>query len=343
MYLASLASAFPPESVTQLESWDLYKSSCALQGLSERSRAILEKVLTGDSGIHKRHFYSLDPEYVAGRTAEELNRSFEQHAPELAAKALQLALEKAGVLTTDLDALFVCTCTGYLCPGVTSHVAERMEMRGDAFLVDLVGLGCGAAIPLLRSVHGFLSAHPDAVAAAIAVEICSDAFYLNNEPGVLISLCLFGDGASASIWRGRSETTTGWRAGQFQTLHLPGQRNLLRFVNAEGKLKNRLHPMVPRAARRAVARLFAGSAATPCQIVSHGGGRDVLDELENHLCSYRLTEARNVLAQYGNCSSPSVLLALEERLASPAGQLDRNLWLTSFGAGFAAHACQLCR
>jgi len=41
--------------------------------------------------------------------------------------------------------LLICTCTGYLCPGVTSYVAEQLGLRTDVFLQDLVGLGCGAA------------------------------------------------------------------------------------------------------------------------------------------------------------------------------------------------------
>jgi hypothetical protein len=65
-----------------------------------------------------------------------------------------------GGTADELDALFLCTCTGYLCPGVTSHVAEQAGMRPDVYLADLVGLGCGAAIPMMRAAHGYLSANP---------------------------------------------------------------------------------------------------------------------------------------------------------------------------------------
>jgi alkylresorcinol/alkylpyrone synthase len=37
-----------------------------------------------------------------------------------------------------------------------------------------------------------------------------------------------------------------------------------------------------------------------------------------------------------------VLFALERRLSN-GGSDDRRLWLTAFGAGFAAHACELWR
>jgi predicted naringenin-chalcone synthase len=41
-------------------------------------------------------------------------------------------------------------------------------------------------------------------------------------------------------------------------------------------------------------------------------------------------------------SSPSVMVALEDRLQNgPA--TDRRLWMTAFGAGFAAYACEMKR
>ena len=79
-------------------------------------------------------------------------------------------------------------------------MAELTGMRHDVYLADLVGLGCGAAIPMLRAAQGFLAANPQAVVATVAVEICSAAFFADDDPGVLISLCLFGDGAAAAIW-----------------------------------------------------------------------------------------------------------------------------------------------
>ena len=93
------------------------------------------------------------------------------------------ALERAGVRVNEIDALIICTCTGYLCPGLTSYVAEQLGLRPNAFLQDLVGLGCGAAIPMLRAASHVIAAQPDAVVACVAVEICSAAFYLDDDPG----------------------------------------------------------------------------------------------------------------------------------------------------------------
>ena len=337
MLLQSVAGAFPTNVVSQKACWEMLAGSGSLDGLRARSRELLEKILLGDSGIATRHFAQDDLPHVLSLDAEGLHGEFEKAAPRLAAKALTLALEKAGCAPADLDALMVCTCTGYLCPGVSSYVSELLGLRPDAYLQDLLGLGCGAALPMLESARGYLSLHPEALVATVAVEICSAAFFLNDDSGVLISLCLFGDGAAAALWRGDG-AAGGLRMKSFRTIHRPGHREKIRFVNSGGKLKNQLHRSVPGLAAEAVGELFASRSVEPGKVLSHTGGRDVIDALETALPGYPLTETRSVLRDFGNISSPCVLVALERAL--DAG-FTGDLWLTAFGAGFAAHSCEL--
>ena len=51
----------------------------------------------------------------------------------------------------DIDAVIISTCTGYLCPGLTSYVTERLGLPTDILALDLVGQGCGAALPNMRT------------------------------------------------------------------------------------------------------------------------------------------------------------------------------------------------
>ncbi|HUJ44401.1 MAG TPA: stilbene synthase [Opitutaceae bacterium] len=340
MYLHALATAVPPTTLTQRQCWELGRESPALRRLSRRSQLILRSILTGDSGIATRHFAVNDIPRVFDLTEDELNAAFRREAPRLAGAALSKALTQAGLRADQLDALFVCTCTGYLCPGVTSYVAEQLGLRADAILHDLVGLGCGAAIPTLRAASHLIAARPEAVVACVAVEICSAAFYLDDDFGVLVSACLFSDGAAATIWRGRPGPT-GLRSHGFRSLHRPENRDLLRFETRQGKLRNLLDRSVPAAAAAAVGELFAGErAAPPASVLVHPGGRDVLEAIAPVLPGYPLDASHAVLSACGNMSSPSVLFVLEEHLRShPAS--DGDLWLVSFGAGFSAHACRL--
>jgi alkylresorcinol/alkylpyrone synthase len=341
MYLKSIATAVPPRSFTQQECWQAMNHAELLQSLRPRSADLLRKILTNpDSGIERRNLALEHIERVFDHDAQSLNETFEVEAPRIAGKALANALQKAGLAADELDALFLATCTGYLCPGVTSHVAEHCGMRPDVYLADLVGLGCGAAIPMMRAAQGYVSANPHARVATVAVEICSAAFYADDDPGVLISLCLFGDGAAAAIWTGDGSAGE-WRAGHFTTVHQPENRGKIRFINAAGRLKNQLHRAVPGLVGEAVAGLYAQRHAEPDQVLAHSGGRDVIEAVEAKL-PFHLTETRAVLRDHGNMSSPSVLFALERRLSN-GGNDDQRLWLTAFGAGFAAHACELWR
>jgi predicted naringenin-chalcone synthase len=348
MYLHALANTVPTQRLTQRECWDILRRSRAARRLQPASRALLRKILTSDSGIDARHFALGDLDSIFDLDAESLNRAFEREAPALGERALRAAIAEARLAPGELDALVVCTCTGYLCPGLSSFIAERAGLRPDAYLQDLVGQGCGAAIPALRSASHFLAAHPGARVACLAVEICSAAFYLDDDPGVLVSLCLFADGASASIWNGRPGPTA-LRCDGFDTLHLPADRECLRFENCGGKLRNKLDKTVPARAAAAVRDLFDrqnGGAERVGRVLAHAGGKKVLESIGAAFEGrFALEESTSVLRHYGNMSSPSVLFALGEHLRkSPATVNGANdLWLTSFGAGFSAHACRLTR
>jgi len=345
MYLHALATAVPPASFTQAECWGMFERSEARQRLSRRSGLILQAILRHDSGISTRHFALPDIENVLSLSSDQLNEAFRLEAPRLAVRALVPALAQAGLTAGEVDALLICTCTGYLCPGVTSYVAEQLGLRSDVFLQDLVGLGCGAAIPSLRAADAVLAAQNDAVVACVAVEICSAAFYLDDDPGVLVSACLFGDGAAATIWRD-TPGAQALRCDSFSTIHQPANRDRIRFEMKQGKLRNLLHPSVPTLAAAAVEQLLALERARPgsrpiTRIVAHTGGRDVLDAIERACGNCDLSASRQVLLECGNMSSPSVLFALENALRSGVPDETADWWLTSFGAGFSAHGCRL--
>ena len=198
MFFAGLGTATPPQRWTQLQCWEALVASEYLSKLNPRSQAILRKVLRGNNGICSRHLafnhlseaFAFDPDVLDAR--------FAAHAPAVATRAAEGALADAGVTAGDVDAIIISTCTGYLCPGLTSYVSERLGLPTDILALDLVGQGCGAAIPNMRMGEALIAAGRARNVLSICVEICSAAMYLDDDPGVLISACLFGDGAGAA-------------------------------------------------------------------------------------------------------------------------------------------------
>jgi hypothetical protein len=136
-------------------------------------------------------------------------------------------------------------------------VIEALGLRPDVAAVDLVGQGCGAALPNLRTADAFIASRRADRVLSICVEVCSAAFYLDNDLGVLVSACLFGDGAAAAVLT--REPREGMRRVEFAgagSIVDPSQREALRFEQRGGMLRNILTLPVPKLAARHARRLF---------------------------------------------------------------------------------------
>jgi alkylresorcinol/alkylpyrone synthase len=344
MVIAGLGTAAPPRRYTQQECWEAAQHARQFHNLEPRSRAILRKVLTGRNGIHTRHLaletladaFDLDPDVLQSR--------FLSNAPLLATQAAEKALDQAKVSASQIDALLISTCTGYLCPGLTSYVGERLRLRPDVLTLDFVGQGCGAALPNLRSAEALLHAGRCSRVLSVCVEVCSAAFYLDDDPGVLISACLFGDGAGAAVLANDSNGNRRLQCKSAFSLLEPGERDLLRFQQHKGMLRNILSPEVPRLAGEHVKRLLDQALENLglrqeeiLTWIVHPGGRDILLAVQQQLKlkEIDLRWSAAVLEEFGNLSSPSVFFVLERALAgnAPGGYW----WMTSFGAGFSVH------
>src|SRR5207302_2862196 len=121
--------------------------------------------------------------------------------------------------------------------------------RPDVFALDLVGQGCGAALPNLRTADALLAGKRAEKVLSVCVEVCSAAFFLDDDAGVLISACLFGDGAGAAVLSNRPSKTlrrVEWKFGSSNLV--PEQRETLRFSHKNGMLRNILLPQVPQVA-----------------------------------------------------------------------------------------------
>jgi 3,5-dihydroxyphenylacetyl-CoA synthase len=349
MFLIGLGTAVPERGYSQRECWDTLRATPRFRALKAPSRVLLERVLLGESGIRTRHLALRSLDEAFELEPDVLHRRFFENAPALATRAAQVALERAGIAAREVDALLISTCTGYLCPGLTSYVAERLGLRADIVALDLVGQGCGAALPNLRTGAAYLDSKQCATVLSICVEVCSAALYIDDDPGVLVSACLFGDGAAAAVLSagprgaGRSVEWTG-----ALSVGEPADREALRMETRGGLLRNILSRAVPAVAARHAHTLFLHAleerGLSRKQIntwIWHAGGRTVLDRVRDtlELDESELAWSREMLARYGNLSSPFVLFVLEEALRrnAPGGWW----WMSSFGAGFSCHGAFL--
>ena len=349
MFITALGTAVPATRYTQRECWDALRAAPQFAALRAPSRVLLERLLTGEHGVRARHLalerlaeaFSIDPDVLA--------RRFARHAPELATRAARAALERARLSGAAVDALVVSTCTGYLCPGLTSHVAERLGLRADVLGLDLVGQGCGAALPNLRTGEALLAAGRAGHVLCVCVEVCSAALYIDDDPGVLVSACLFGDGAAAAVVSRRPDGE-GRKVQWLDAASVvdPRERDSLRMESRHGLLRNLLSREVPRVAAEHANDLLNDMLARHrlqkrdiSGWIWHAGGRTVLERLRavTGLDERDTRRSAELLARFGNLSSPFVLFVLAQALEERAAP--GRWWMSSFGAGFSCHGALL--
>ncbi len=349
MYFRGVGTATPTARYTKAECLQAFQQSEWYARLDTRSHLIARTVLQRDNGIEARRLavdsidevFQIDPNTLAQR--------FRQHAPALAIEAGRRALADAGLEPGDMGAVIVSTCTGYLCPGLSGYVIKGLGLRRDIRAFDLVGQGCAAALPNFQMGHALLASNSCAHVLSICVEVSSAAMYLDNDAGVLISACLFGDGAGAAVLSrqaGHNARCIEWTDSA--SLIEPAQRAALMFEQRDGMLRNILSRAVPGLAAdyagRVLNTVLESAGLQPDHVstwILHAGGRDVLRALERRfdLQTADLRYSAAMLREFGNLSSAFVYFVLQAALADDAP--DGWWWLSSFGAGFSCHGALL--
>jgi alkylresorcinol/alkylpyrone synthase len=180
------------------------------------------------------------------------------------------------------------------------------------------------------------------------VEICTATLFMGPEPDLVVSNCIFGDGAAASVLRAPdSDGPRELRVVDFQSGLFPRYREDLRYRTVDGRLRNTLSRRVPVLGARTVAEvagkllerhgLAIGDIA---RWAVHAGGSRVLDQVQKQLGlpDGTLRFSRDILRQYGNMSSPTALFALQNILQEDRPEPGERGLVLSFGAGFTAFA-----
>ena len=349
MFFRGIGTATPPVRYTKAECLAAFERSAWFARLDSRSHFIARTVLQRDNGIEARRLAVAKLDEVFTIDPGTLGRRFLEHAPALASAAATRALAAAGLAPAEIGAVVVSTCTGYLCPGLSGYVVERLGLRADVQAFDLVGQGCAAALPNLQMARALLASGAAEHVLSVCVEVSSAAMYLDDDPGVLISACLFGDGAGAAVLSRRPDPQRRrieWK--DTASLMEPAQRNALMFEQRDGMLRNILTREVPVLAAAHAHRVLetvlerAGLHGDDIAVwAMHAGGRDVLLALQRRFeldgDAFRYSAA--MLREYGNLSSAFVYFVLEAALADAAP--DGWWWLSAFGAGFSCHGALL--
>ena len=340
-HIASMAIATPPHTLDQAELGRLAHKHYQRR-LSPRSMSVIHSLFSHPS-IKQRNFAIDNVENLVDEDLDARVARFTHWSQELSAQAINKALAQTGLSTGDVSGLVVNTCTGYICPGIATYLIEKLGLSRSVKVYDLVGSGCGGAIPNLEISESLVKQTGDGVVVSVSVEICTATFQMEDDLSLLLSNTLFGDGAAAAVLWMRPH---GYELVASARRYVPEQRESIRYVHKKGQLHNQLSLRLPELVRKAAAQVVADvlvpRSLKPGDIkhwALHSGGEKIINAVRDEigLSEEQVHATRSVLSEYGNMSSPTVwfvLGELEKRGIAPGE------WciMVAFGAGLSAHA-----
>jgi alkylresorcinol/alkylpyrone synthase len=340
--LVSLATSVPPHLFHQYE---ILKAARAVMA-DRYSQFETLASLFANTGI--RHRYGVKPMewYLERRGWPERTQAFLEGAESLFLDVARKAIANADLAAADIDTVVTVCSTGIATPTLEARVASKLGFRTDISRVPIFGLGCAGGVSGLSIASRLAQARPGTNVLLVALELCTLAVRHDElTKANVVAASLFGDGAAAVVLRAGDGGATRIEATGEKlwpdTLGVMGwsvdpdgfgvifQRTIPDFV------RDNLGP--------AVAEILARMELAVDDIdrfVCHPGGTKVIVALERALALDQgaLDHEREVIADYGNMSAPTVLFVLERLRAHG---LPRRSLLTSLGPGFTASCVAL--
>lgn len=346
--IGSFGQALPPKR-QQAQLWDGFFAEHYQQ--NRIARRLFTSV-----GVESRHGV-VDPsvEDVSQWPTGARMERFVTEALPLAKEALGNALHAAGLRPEDLGMLVVASCTGYATPGLNVLLARDMSMRPDLRTLMIGHMGCYAAIPALGAAADYVTAHQRP-----ALVLCIELTSLHLQPAQevphpltgdavqqMIVHALFGDAAAAVV------LTPDTAAGALEVVEVAAMTDTttadmmtwdVTDVGFRMGLSSQVPDVLGKHVRPATEQMLARHGLTLDDVdgwVVHPGGPRILETVGEalELDGQDVQASRDVLKEYGNCSSTTVLMILDRARAQvPAGG---HIVVLAFGPGLTLYATLL--
>jgi alkylresorcinol/alkylpyrone synthase len=292
-----------------------------------------------NAGIDRRHVVADIGWYVEEHGWADRNRLYLEAAEAMFLDAARKAIAQAGLTPADIDGVVSVSTTGVATPSLEARVFARLGLRDDVRRVPVFGLGCAGGVSGLATAARLASAEPGSRWLFVTVETCSISIRLDSdEPAAIVATALFGDGAAAAVvsTKGAGIATSAGSGEKIwpDTLGIMGWR--VEDPGLAVVFDRAIPPFVEAELKAAVDQILGEIGVRRDSIdrfCCHPGGIKVIDAIETALAlpAGDLDLEREILREFGNMSSPTVLFVLERLIAR--GLPDRTM-MTAFGPGF---------
>lgn len=338
--IVSVGTAVPPYLMRQEDARRLAEQH--FEGTIENLTKYLQIF---DNALVRERYFCVEPEWFGREhSLAAKNRLYLEWAEKLSIEAIERCLEGTNIDREDIDHLVFVSSSGIATPSLDVTIVNKLGLRADIRRLPLFGLGCAggaAGIALCDSL-----AATSATVLLVTVEINSLTFQRDDlAKSNLVATSLFGDGAAAVLLgpggEGPINILNSVSLLKRQTDHLMGWDFVdtgFRVVFSR-EVPQTIIDMMP----DAVGGVMNGRNIGVDDIgtfIFHPGGKRILEAYQKILNRPRddFASSYDVLAQYGNMSSATVLFVLEDQLRKAAPSTGDYGLLAAFGPGFSAEA-----
>ncbi len=338
--IAATATALPPYTITRDDV--KYYMGRVFDIPERRVEAMMS--IVDNAQVHKR--YSIFPiDYtIEPRALSQTNNEYIEHAVKLGREAEAKCLKRAAVKADEIDLIITVSCTGFMIPSLDAHLINLMGFRSNVRRMPFTELGCAAGAMALGRAADFLKAQPGGKVLVISVELPSLTFQRKDiSQANLISSILFGDGAAAVLVSG--EQTRGPKILVSETYTFPDSLGAMGFDLRDSGFHILLAKDVPEMIGGKIGGLVRGFLERHGRKredikgwILHPGGARLLGNIEAELglCKCDTQPSWDILANFGNLSSATILFILQEWLEKRPLQAGEYAMAAAFGPGFSA-------
>jgi predicted naringenin-chalcone synthase len=284
-----------------------------------------------------------------GPTTGERMRVYAAEAGPLAVRAAKAAVAESGFVPDSFTHLVTVSCTGFVAPGIDLALVRGLGLRPAVERTHVGFMGCHGALNGLRVANAFAGADPTARVLLCAVELCSLHYYYGSRADKLVANAIFADGAAAVAGAGEAVAPAGrpptdWRVRATGSCLVPDSADAMGWTVGDHGFEMSLARAVPGLIAARLRPWLDGwlrdnglSLAEVRSWAVHPGGPKILDAVEEGLGlpADALAASREVYAEYGNMSSPTVLFILDRLRKANAPRPGVAL---AFGPGLVAEA-----
>jgi alkylresorcinol/alkylpyrone synthase len=338
--VAATATAVPPHVLDHRNGREYLNRIFGLDGMRlEGMMAVLE-----NSKIDQRYLIFPLEYTVQPRPLTQTTKEYQEHSILLGRRVVEECLRGASMRPRDIDMFITVSCTGVIIPSLDAHLMNLFGFRSDVRRLPITELGCAAGAAAMARAWEHIRAFPDHTVLVVSVELPSLTFQRQDvSQANLISSVLFGDGAAAAIVTGKPGG--GPRILDAATYLFPNSLEAMGFDLRDGGFHIVLSRDVPDLIRSQIKELvdcyLKRHNLTRERVeayVLHPGGQKLLSFVEEELgiCNGKTQPSWDVLREYGNLSSASVLFVLHEWLTRRPVPAEAYGLLAAFGPGFSA-------